>query len=99
MADDNRDDATSAPSDDEGRDARQRQFSRREILRAGMAVPAVLALSPPAAAGGGGSHTAPGPRDPSEFRGHAPPAPPPHTHPQHKTSTRPPPPHPAPTPQ
>ena len=71
MADDHRDDVTGAPSDDEGRDDRARQFSRREILRAGMAVPAVLSIPALAAAcGGGGSNTAAGHGDHSDSGNH-----------------------------
>src|SRR5438270_9198 len=58
MAGDDRASGPDPASDDEGQQARQRQFSRREILRAGMAVPAVLAVPALAAACGGGSSTA-----------------------------------------
>lgn len=60
MADKDRGDVSGPPSEDEGREARQRQFSRREILRAGMAVPAVIAVPALAAACGGGSSSAAG---------------------------------------
>lgn len=70
MADKDRGDASGPPSDDEGRQARQRQFSRREILRAGMAVPAVLAVPALAAACGGGSSTAAGHGDHTDSGSH-----------------------------
>jgi len=43
--------------DDEEREARHREFSRRELLRAGMGVPVVLGVSGFLAACGGGGHT------------------------------------------
>jgi hypothetical protein len=58
-------------SPEEERDARQRQFSRREILRAGIALPAVLSLPIVAAACGGGSTVSAGHGDHTDTGAHS----------------------------
>jgi hypothetical protein len=56
---------------DDEREERQRQFSRRELLRAGIAVPVVLSLSAVAEACGGGSSAAAGHADHTDSGNHA----------------------------
>jgi hypothetical protein len=57
--------------EDEERAERGRQFSRRELLRVGMAVPAVLSLPMIAAACDGGSSTAAGHSDHTDSGSHS----------------------------
>ncbi|HEX4540157.1 MAG TPA: hypothetical protein VH112_07915 [Acidimicrobiales bacterium] len=56
---------------DQERRERHRQFSRRELLRAGIALPAVLSLPVMAAACGGGSSVAAGHGDHTDSGGHS----------------------------
>jgi hypothetical protein len=55
---------------DDEREERQRQFSRRELLRAGIAVPVVVSLSAVAEACGGGSSKAAGHADHTDSGSH-----------------------------
>jgi hypothetical protein len=71
MDPDRSDEPTIPSSEGEDRADRQRQFSRRELLRAGMAAPVVLSLPMVAAACGGGSNTAAGHGDHTDSGSHS----------------------------